>query len=207
MNRFEVTLERAGYGELTVIPGLSFAVSGGELLVLLGPNGAGKTTALRAVVGTVDVGRRSIRLDGADLSALPAWGLARAGVVVIALSGGGGPPQATSKPSRRRERRGMSLATIPQRQGAMMRPGSPVAPVSVWQLLQSPDVTLPCIARVFCPSVTTAVSGGRGTSRVLKLPTPFTLSRNWRLRESVTMTVRFGGRGVPLQSVGSWSVG
>ncbi|WP_406857754.1 ABC transporter ATP-binding protein [Alsobacter sp. KACC 23698] len=83
MNRFEVSLERAGYGELTVIPKLSFEASGGELLVLLGPNGAGKTTALRAVVGTVDVARRSVRLDGADLSGLPAWGLARAGVAYV----------------------------------------------------------------------------------------------------------------------------
>jgi branched-chain amino acid transport system ATP-binding protein len=83
VNRFEVSLERAGYGELTVIPKLSFEASGGELLVLLGPNGAGKTTALRAVVGTVDVARRSVRLDGADLSGLPAWGLARAGVAYV----------------------------------------------------------------------------------------------------------------------------
>ncbi|WP_460451155.1 ABC transporter ATP-binding protein [Alsobacter sp. SYSU BS001988] len=83
MNRFEVSLERAGYGELTVLPKLSFEASGGELLVLLGPNGAGKTTALRAVVGTVDVARRSVRLDGADLSGLPAWGLARAGVAYV----------------------------------------------------------------------------------------------------------------------------
>jgi branched-chain amino acid transport system ATP-binding protein len=83
VNRFAVSLERAGYGELTVLPKLSFEASGGELLVLLGPNGAGKTTALRAVVGTVDVARRSVRLDGADLSGLPAWGLARAGVAYV----------------------------------------------------------------------------------------------------------------------------
>jgi branched-chain amino acid transport system ATP-binding protein len=83
VNTFEVSIEKAAYGELTVIPKLSFAVSGGELLVLLGPNGAGKTTALRAVVGTVDVGRRTVRLDGADLSGLPAWGLARAGVAYV----------------------------------------------------------------------------------------------------------------------------
>lgn len=83
MNRFEVSLERAGYGELVVIPKLSFSASGGELLVLLGPNGAGKTTALRALVGTVDAERRGISLDGADLSDLPPWGLARAGVAYV----------------------------------------------------------------------------------------------------------------------------
>jgi branched-chain amino acid transport system ATP-binding protein len=83
VNRFEISLEKAGYGELVVIPQLSFEVSGGELVVLLGPNGAGKTTALRAMVGTVDVGRRSLRLNNADLSALSAWELARAGLAFV----------------------------------------------------------------------------------------------------------------------------
>jgi branched-chain amino acid transport system ATP-binding protein len=83
VNRFEISLEKAGYGELVVIPQLSFQVSGGELVVLLGPNGAGKTTALRAIVGTIDVGRRSLRLDGADLSGLSAWELARAGLAFV----------------------------------------------------------------------------------------------------------------------------
>jgi branched-chain amino acid transport system ATP-binding protein len=83
VNRFEISLERAGYGELVVIPQLSFQVSGGELVVLLGPNGAGKTTALRALVGTADVDRRSLRLDGAELSTLSAWELARAGLAFV----------------------------------------------------------------------------------------------------------------------------
>ena len=77
MNRFEVTIENAGYGELTVVPSLSLEVSGGELLVLLGPNGAGKTTSLRALIGTVDTRRRRLRLDGEDLSTRSAWQLAR----------------------------------------------------------------------------------------------------------------------------------
>lgn len=80
MNRFEVTLQEAGYGELIVLPQLSFEVSGGELLVLLGPNGAGKTTALRGLVGTTDVARRRVKLDGADISHLSPWELARAGI-------------------------------------------------------------------------------------------------------------------------------
>lgn len=83
MNRFELTIEKAGYGELVVVPGLSLAVSGSELLVLLGPNGAGKTTALRALIGTVETGRRSLRLDGQDLSGLSPWQLARARVAFV----------------------------------------------------------------------------------------------------------------------------
>jgi branched-chain amino acid transport system ATP-binding protein len=83
VNRFEVTIENAGYGELTVVPSLSLDVSGGELLVLLGPNGAGKTTSLRALIGTVDTRRRSLRLDGEDLSAQSAWQLARSRVAFV----------------------------------------------------------------------------------------------------------------------------
>jgi len=77
VNRFEVTIENAGYGELTVVPSLSLEVSGGELLVLLGPNGAGKTTSLRALIGTVVTRRRRLRLDGENLSTRSAWQLAR----------------------------------------------------------------------------------------------------------------------------------
>jgi branched-chain amino acid transport system ATP-binding protein len=83
MNNFEISIENAGYGELIVIPQLSLQVSGGKLVVLLGPNGAGKTTALRAMVGTVDVARRSLRLDESDLSRLSTWQLARAGLAFV----------------------------------------------------------------------------------------------------------------------------
>jgi branched-chain amino acid transport system ATP-binding protein len=83
VNQFEATIEQASYGELIVVPTLSLAVSGGELLVLLGPNGAGKTTSLRALIGTVDTERRSLSLDGQDLSKLSAWQLARARIAFV----------------------------------------------------------------------------------------------------------------------------
>jgi branched-chain amino acid transport system ATP-binding protein len=83
VNHFEVTIEGAGYGELTVVPSLSLDVSGGELLVLLGPNGAGKTTSLRALIGTVDTQRRNLRLDGEDLSKRSTWQLARSRVAFV----------------------------------------------------------------------------------------------------------------------------
>jgi hypothetical protein len=37
-----------------------------------------------------------------------------------------------------------------------MRPGAPLIPACVWQLLQSPEVTLPTLARVFTPSLSFA---------------------------------------------------
>jgi len=76
-------VDRAGYGQLVVLPSLEVAVSQRELLVLLGPNGAGKTTALRSLVGTVDTRARSLTLDGTDISRLSAWQLAQAGIAFV----------------------------------------------------------------------------------------------------------------------------
>ncbi|HZI38062.1 MAG TPA: ATP-binding cassette domain-containing protein, partial [Acidimicrobiia bacterium] len=38
---------RAGYGQATVLRGVSLVVPDGAVVALLGPNGAGKTTLLR----------------------------------------------------------------------------------------------------------------------------------------------------------------
>ncbi|MGI5168993.1 ABC transporter ATP-binding protein [Spirillospora sp. CA-253888] len=43
----------------------------GEVVALLGPNGAGKSTALRALAGLVPTAAGHVRVDGADLTALP----------------------------------------------------------------------------------------------------------------------------------------
>jgi branched-chain amino acid transport system ATP-binding protein len=83
MSRFEVSLTGAGYGALTIVPSLSLAVSGGEVMVLLGSNGAGKTTSLRAVVGTVATASRSVTLDGREISRLNAWQLARESIAFV----------------------------------------------------------------------------------------------------------------------------
>jgi branched-chain amino acid transport system ATP-binding protein len=83
MNEFEVTLDGAGYGELVVVPQLALAASGGKVMVLLGSNGAGKTTSLRAVVGTVRTGSRSVKLDGEELSQLNPWQLARRAIAFV----------------------------------------------------------------------------------------------------------------------------
>ena len=49
----EVEGLEAGYGPLTVLRGVSFAVEQGQVVTILGPNGAGKTTTLRALSGMV----------------------------------------------------------------------------------------------------------------------------------------------------------
>ncbi|WP_067476156.1 ABC transporter ATP-binding protein [Actinomadura hibisca] len=50
---------------------LRLAAEPGEVVALLGPNGAGKSTALRALAGLVPTAAGHVRVDGADLGALP----------------------------------------------------------------------------------------------------------------------------------------
>jgi putative spermidine/putrescine transport system ATP-binding protein len=70
-----VTLDgvRKRYGDTVALDGVSLTVDEGELLALLGPSGCGKTTTLNIVAGfvTPDAGR--VLIDGADVTARPAW--------------------------------------------------------------------------------------------------------------------------------------
>jgi branched-chain amino acid transport system ATP-binding protein len=62
----------AWYGDVQVLRDLSLSVAAGEVLCVLGRNGAGKTTTLKAIMGLVPVRAGSIRLDGVELTSLPA---------------------------------------------------------------------------------------------------------------------------------------
>ncbi|WP_018657140.1 ABC transporter ATP-binding protein [Actinomadura flavalba] len=50
---------------------LALTAAPGETVALLGPNGAGKTTALRALAGLVATRGGHVRVDGAELGAVP----------------------------------------------------------------------------------------------------------------------------------------
>ena len=67
-----------GYGEMIAVRGLSFKIEPGQILALLGPNGAGKTSTILAIMGHVAIKTGSLRVDGTDITPLPA--LARAGL-------------------------------------------------------------------------------------------------------------------------------
>jgi branched-chain amino acid transport system ATP-binding protein len=77
-------LEVAGvskrFGGVRVIEDFTFQVAEGEALGIVGPNGAGKTTLLNLVAGDLRPDRGSIRLDGADVTRLPAHARCRRGV-------------------------------------------------------------------------------------------------------------------------------
>ena len=68
------------YGDVQVLHGVNLAVAEAEVLCLLGRNGAGKTTLLKAIMGLAPARAGSIRLEGEELTALPAHEVPKAGV-------------------------------------------------------------------------------------------------------------------------------
>ena len=54
----------AGYGNKTVLHGVSFQVLPGQILTLLGHNGCGKTTTLKSVIGLNERAKGEVRLSG-----------------------------------------------------------------------------------------------------------------------------------------------
>ena len=68
------------YGGRAVVRGVSLDVGGGEIVGVLGPNGAGKTTTFSILVGLVRPDAGEVRLGGRDLTDLPMYKRARAGI-------------------------------------------------------------------------------------------------------------------------------
>ncbi|HXH02122.1 MAG TPA: ABC transporter ATP-binding protein [Candidatus Competibacteraceae bacterium] len=70
----------AGYGESVVLEGVSAALEEGGSLALLGRNGVGKTTLLITLMGLTQLHGGAIRFRGADLTRLPTYQRAHAGL-------------------------------------------------------------------------------------------------------------------------------
>jgi branched-chain amino acid transport system ATP-binding protein len=58
----------AGYGEVTVLRDISFAVAERSITALIGSNGAGKTTAMRAIAGLLPARSGRIDFAGRDMT-------------------------------------------------------------------------------------------------------------------------------------------
>ena len=68
------------YGERTVVNNVNIKVQQGEIVGLLGPNGAGKTTTFYMIVGIEHPNSGSVTLDDRDITPLPMFERARAGI-------------------------------------------------------------------------------------------------------------------------------
>ena len=63
-----------------ILNGISMTVAAGELVCLVGRNGAGKTTTFRTMMGYRRARAGGITFDGADLTKMPTWQIARSGI-------------------------------------------------------------------------------------------------------------------------------
>ena len=68
------------YDAKVAVQDVSLRLGAGEIVGLLGPNGAGKTTTFYMVVGLIPATHGRVFLDGHNITGLPMWRRARAGV-------------------------------------------------------------------------------------------------------------------------------
>ncbi|SAI18695.1 ABC transporter ATP-binding protein [Bordetella ansorpii] len=78
-NRSELVLSLKnvdlGYGDFTVLRGISMQVHAGQVVAVMGGSGSGKTTLLRAATGQIPPQSGSVQVFGQELAGLPASGL------------------------------------------------------------------------------------------------------------------------------------
>jgi len=79
----EVQDLHVAYGHVEAVRGVSLAVPEGRVVTLIGPNGAGKTSILSALAGLVRPRSGTVRLDGADVTGLPAHRAVAAGLSLV----------------------------------------------------------------------------------------------------------------------------
>ncbi|PZS16093.1 MAG: ABC transporter ATP-binding protein [Pseudonocardiales bacterium] len=68
------------FGGVPAVDGVSFRISGGEIVGLIGPNGSGKSTTVNLVSGSLRCDSGRILLRGSDISNRSAYQVARLGL-------------------------------------------------------------------------------------------------------------------------------
>jgi branched-chain amino acid transport system ATP-binding protein/nonpolar-amino-acid-transporting ATPase len=79
----EVQQVSSGYGDLTILHGVSLRIGRGEVVGLLGANGAGKSTLVRTISGHLRARSGRILHGGVDLTTLPPQRIPRHGVAAV----------------------------------------------------------------------------------------------------------------------------
>jgi branched-chain amino acid transport system ATP-binding protein len=80
-----LTIERIEtcYGLSQVLFDVSLAIASGEMVTLMGRNGMGKTTTVRSIMGLTPARAGSIRFEGREIRALPAYRVAKLGLGLV----------------------------------------------------------------------------------------------------------------------------
>lgn len=78
--RLEIEDLEVAYGRTRVVFGVSLDVPSGNLVCLMGRNGVGKSTLLHGAMGLLPLRGGRVRLDGRDVTTVPAHERARAGI-------------------------------------------------------------------------------------------------------------------------------
>ena len=79
----EVNFLVGGYGNVTVVHGVSFRALAGQITALIGSNGAGKSTTLRMLSGLLPMASGRIQLDGCSISDFSAHQRVDDGLVMV----------------------------------------------------------------------------------------------------------------------------
>lgn len=67
-----------GYGKITILNGVSFAIPKGSITTVIGPNGAGKSTVFKAIFGLLNIHSGSVLIEGREVTrATPAQMIAQ----------------------------------------------------------------------------------------------------------------------------------
>lgn len=73
----------AFYGDFQALFGITFAINDGETVAVIGANGAGKSTFLKAITGLLPREAASVRFDGREIGAMPAYEIVKLGIALV----------------------------------------------------------------------------------------------------------------------------
>lgn len=79
----EVNALYGGYGNITILNGVSFTIPKASITTVIGPNGAGKSTVFKAIFGLLDIHSGQITLDGTNVTRKSPREMIRHGVTYV----------------------------------------------------------------------------------------------------------------------------
>lgn len=79
----EVSDLHVSYGQSEVIHGINFEAKKNETLAIMGRNGMGKTTLFKSLIGILEAGKGSIKIDGKDVTSNESYQRVENGIAYV----------------------------------------------------------------------------------------------------------------------------